>query len=180
MSPEINASAVSTPTASQTVGPFFHVGLRTVAAAVRPGVSMTTVRGRVLDGDRVAVPDAVIEVWSSATSRDANDDTGFCRVFTNEDGSFSVTVARPDASAAVADGHAPHLAVLVFMRGLLRHLMTRVYFPDEPANAADPVLSLVPPDRRETLVARRASDGSDVLEWDIVMQGSRETVFFEC
>ena len=133
---------------------------------------MVTVRGRVLDGDGLAVPDAVIEVWSStATPRD-----GFCRTFTNDDGSFALTVARPTAT----DGQAPHLKVIVFMRGLLRHLMTRVYFPDEPANASDTVLSLVPPDRRNTLVARRASDGSGILEWDIAMQGSHETVFFEC
>jgi protocatechuate 3,4-dioxygenase alpha subunit len=167
-------SAAPTPTASQTVGPFFSIGLRTVADTGHPGgASMVTVRGRVLDGDDVAVPDAVIEVWSSTASQD---DTGFCRVFTNANGSFSLTVVRPFAR----DAQAPHLAVLVFMRGLLRHLMTRVYFPDEPSNAADPVLSLVAPDRRDTLVARRASDGSGSLEWDIALQGLRETVFFEC
>jgi protocatechuate 3,4-dioxygenase alpha subunit len=173
-------SAAPTVTASQTVGPFFHIGLRAVEAAVRPGASAVTVRGRVTDGAGVAVPDALLEVWAPATPRDADDDTGFCRVFTNDDGSFSLTVVRPDAAAAGADGQAPHLAVLLFMRGLLRHLITRVYFPDEPSNAADPVLSLVPPQRRDTLVARRASDGSGILEWDVVLQGSHETVFFEC
>jgi protocatechuate 3,4-dioxygenase alpha subunit len=166
-------TGASTPTASQTVGPFFQIGLRTVADIAHPGASMVTVRGRVLDGDGLAVPDAVIEVWSSIAPQDG---TGFCRVFTNDDGSFSLTVAKPDTT----DGQAPHLAVLVFMRGLLRHLMTRVYFPDEPSNATDPILSRVASDRRDTLVARRASDGSGRLEWDIALQGPHETVFFEC
>jgi protocatechuate 3,4-dioxygenase alpha subunit len=71
---------------------------------------------------------------------------------------------------------APHLAVVVFMRGLLRQLVTRVYFPGDPANATDPVLQLVPVERRATLIARPAADGT--LEWDIHLQGADETVFF--
>ena len=69
------------------------------------------------------------------------------------------------------------MVALVFMRGLLKHLLTRIYFPEEPANAEDPVLKLIPADRRLTLVARRA--GSGVLEWNIVLQGREETVFFD-
>jgi protocatechuate 3,4-dioxygenase alpha subunit len=67
--------------------------------------------------------------------------------------------------------------VLVFMRGLLRHLVTRIYFPDEPSNAEDPILALVPPERRSTLIARKVQDG--VLEWNVVLQGEQETVFFD-
>ena len=71
---------------------------------------------------------------------------------------------------------APHLLVAVFMRGLLIHLFTRMYFPDDPANAADPVLKLVPAERRSTLVATKSGGG---LEWNVVLQGQGETVFFD-
>jgi len=74
---------------------------------------------------------------------------------------------------------APHLVVTVFMRGLLKHLITRMYFPDEPANETDAVLDLVPADRRETLIARRVMHERGGLEWDIVIQGENETVFFD-
>jgi protocatechuate 3,4-dioxygenase alpha subunit len=72
---------------------------------------------------------------------------------------------------------APHLSVTVFMRGLLKQLSTRIYFPDDPANAQDPVLKRVPAARRATLLARRKARG--VLEWNIVLQGRDETVFFD-
>lgn len=177
MNHDRGTSATLTPTASQTVGPFFHIGLACHQASAGANASPVTVRGRVLDGDGVAVPDAVLEVWASGVSQQPDDDEiGFCRVFTNDSGSFSFTATRPRASGA----QAPHLAVIVFMRGLLRHLMTRMYLPNEPANNADPVLALVPPDRRGTLVARRVSESADVLEWDVVLQGTAETVFFEC
>jgi protocatechuate 3,4-dioxygenase alpha subunit len=71
---------------------------------------------------------------------------------------------------------APHLVVAVFMRGLLSHLLTRVYFPDEPRNASDPVLQLVPADRRATLIAMPSAEG---LEWNVILQGDNETVFFD-
>ena len=100
----------------------------------------------------------------------------FGRVMPLADGSFAVHTAYAPEHA---DNSAPHLAMLVFMRGLLKPLYTRMYFPDDVRNDADSVLALVPPDRRATLVARRdwLSDGS--LEWNIVLQGANETVFFE-
>jgi len=72
---------------------------------------------------------------------------------------------------------APHLVVTIFMRGLLKQLLTRVYFPDEPANAEDPVLALVPAERRGTLIAAKAGDGK--VQWNVVLQGRNETVFFD-
>ena len=75
--------------------------------------------------------------------------------------------------------HAPHVSVVVFMRGLLRHLMTRIYFSGEAANAEDLVLQLVPANRRDTLLATTSSGVENELQWDILLQGKRETVFFE-
>jgi protocatechuate 3,4-dioxygenase alpha subunit len=74
---------------------------------------------------------------------------------------------------------APHLVAIVFMRGLLKHLVTRVYFPDEPSNANDPVLALVPPARHATLIAKKVAAQRGVLEWNIMLQGKDETVFFD-
>ena len=78
-----------------------------------------------------------------------------------------------------ADGtmQAPHITVTVFMRGMLKQLRTRIYFPDERANATDPVLASVPEDRRETLIAK--SVGAGQLQWNVVLQGEGETVFFD-
>ena len=181
------------PTASQTIGPFLRIGLAPmfiteIAGPDAPG-ERVTLRGRVLDGDGKPVSDALIEVWqANAAGRYAHpDDTqekpltpgfqGFGRSPTNDDGAFRFTTIKP-GSASGSDGQmqAPHLAVVVFMRGLLRQLVTRVYFPGDPANATDPVLQLVPVERRATLIARPAADGT--LEWDIHLQGPDETVFF--
>ena len=181
------------PTASQTVGPFLRIGLTPmfvteIAGPDVPGERIT-LRGRVLDGDGKPVNDALIEVWqANAAGRYAHpDDTqekpltpgfqGFGRSPTDDDGVFHFTTIKPGATPG-PDGlmQAPHLAVTVFMRGLLRQLVTRVYFPGDPANATDPVLRLVPEERRATLIARPAADGA--LEWDIHLQGPDETVFF--
>ncbi len=79
---------------------------------------------------------------------------------------------------------APHIVVTVFSRGLLKPLWTRLYFPDEPGNAADPILKLVPPERRATLIAQRSGESAgnsreSILAWNVVMQGDGETVFFD-
>ena len=100
----------------------------------------------------------------------------FGRVMPLADGSFAFHTAYAPQHA---EKSAPHLAMLVFMRGLLKPLHTRMYFPDDARNDADPVLALVPPDRRATLVAQRDSSSDDSLEWNIVLQGADETVFFE-
>lgn len=181
------------PTASQTVGPFLRIGLAPMAITEIAGPDVPgeriTINGRVLDGDGAPVNDALIEVWqANAAGRYAHpDDTqekpltpgfqGFGRSPTDDDGVFHFTTIKPGATPG-PDGlmQAPHLAVTVFMRGLLRQLVTRVYFPGDPANATDPVLQLVPEERRATLIARPAADGA--LEWDIHLQGPDETVFF--
>ena len=182
------------PTASQTVGPFLHIGLAwlTRDQIAPPGVAgeRVTLTGRVLDGDGQPVTDALVEVWQAdargkyAHTEDDQDQPlepsfrGFGRVPTDERGAFRFTTVKPGRVPGPAGRRqAPHLLVTVFMRGLLRHLVTRMYFPDEPANADDPVLNLVPADRRATLIARSAGVG--VLEWDIILQGRGETVFFD-
>lgn len=184
------------PTGSQTVGPFFSIGL---SALCRGKIECdhgagdgVTIRGSVLDGDGQPVPDAVLEIWQASDAAQnkignevraqhaGNIPLGFGRVATNEKGEFKFTTRKPRARRD-ADGtvHAPHLVIVVLMRGLLRQLVTRIYFPGEAANANDAVLKIVPADRRGTLLASRTPGHEDELEWDIRLQGERETVFFE-
>jgi protocatechuate 3,4-dioxygenase alpha subunit len=150
------------------------------------------IRGRVLDGDGQPVVDALIEIWQAdAHGRYAHpEDTqekprspgfkGFGRVETEVSGAFGLTTIKPGPVPGPGETmQAPHLVVMVFMRGLLKHLLTRMYFPDEPANAQDPVLHLVPPERRATVIARKAAGEQGVLEWDVILQGDEETVFFD-
>jgi protocatechuate 3,4-dioxygenase alpha subunit len=174
------------PTGSQTVGPFFRIGLDELVQSAPQDMAGETVRihGTVLDGNGAAVPDAMLEFWSSAH---AGDDAGqrcefpigFRRVATEADGSFSVEMAKVRA-VPLDDGRmqAPHLLVLVFMRGLLRHLITRVYFAGEAANMTDPVLESIPLARRVTLIAQQKGDKAQSFEWNVVLQGTEETVFF--
>ena len=121
----------------------------------------------------------MLEFWS-ADRAGATDHSGFPEGFrraaTGVDGDFCVSMRRP-APADMGDGRkqSPHLLVLFFCRGLLRHLISRVYF-DEAANASDPVLLGVPAERRHTLIARREGGGS--YRWDVILQGAEETVFF--
>jgi protocatechuate 3,4-dioxygenase alpha subunit len=154
-------------TPSQTVGPFFSIGLcREPQNEVVPGGALR-LAGRVVDGAEEPVPDAVVELWQRG-----DDGTRWGRCATDREGQFQFVTEKPPA----ADGEAPAIEVLVFARGLLRHLVTRIYFPDEPAaNAADPVLSTLEPAERETLVARNEHGG---LRFDIRLQGERQTVFF--
>jgi len=155
------------PTPSQTVGPFFgfalpFAGQEVAADPAQPGA--VRVEGVLRDGAGEPVPDGLLEVWQ---------DDQFARCATDAEGAFHIAVRKP----AAPPGQAPHLHVLVLARGLLRHLVTRVYFPDEAAaNAADPVLALVEPDRRSGLVARDEAGG--VLRFDVRLQGEGETVFF--
>jgi protocatechuate 3,4-dioxygenase alpha subunit len=187
----------SGPTPSQTVGPYFHIGLSWMfqGELAPPGVAgeRVTLSGRVLDGDGQPVPDALIEIWQADAEgryphpedpRSGEVDPrfrGFARVPTDPNGAFRVATVKPGRVPGPGGRlQAPHLVVSVFMRGLLRRLVTRVYFPDDPANDDDPVLAAVEPARRATLVARRgAGGGGAALEWDVLMQGPSETVFFE-
>jgi protocatechuate 3,4-dioxygenase alpha subunit len=157
-------------TPSQTVGPYFTIGLarRTENELVAPGdPGAVRLRGRLLDGAGTPLPDGLVEVWDRTGRR-------WGRTGTDADGGFVFTLAKP----AAVNGDAPRLDVYVFARGLLRHQLTRIYFPDETdANAADPVLAALPTDRRETLVAAADDDGG--LRLDIRLQGDDQTVFFE-
>jgi protocatechuate 3,4-dioxygenase alpha subunit len=173
-------------TTSQTVGPYFSIGLNSLLRSdlAEPGVQgeRFTLQGRVLDASRKPIPDALIEIWqANAAGKYEPGDTafrGFGRVATDKDGAFRLTSIKPGpVPGPPGTTQAPHLEVSVFMRGLLIHLTTRVYFPDEPANATDPILNLVPAARRETIIAKKTENG--VLHWDVLMQGDDETVFFD-
>ena len=178
-------------TGSQTVGPFFRIGMaqlfREEIALEGVAGERVTIHGRVLDGDGHGVPDAQIEVWQAdAAGRYFDPESGeaafsgFGRVPTNERGEFRFTTIKPGCVAGPdAALQAPHLVVLVFMRGLLRHLVTRIYFAGEAANASDSILALVPAERRETLIAQRESSGVATFAWNIRLQGDDETVFFD-
>jgi protocatechuate 3,4-dioxygenase, alpha subunit len=182
------------PTPSQTVGPYFGFALHEVIGAelVPPDApGAVRIEGAVLDGAGEPVPDAMVEIWQAnaagryAHPADARVDlpleegfVGFGRSGTDEHGVFRFVTVKPGRVPA-ADGtmQAPHLDVSVFARGLLKRLVTRMYFPDEAeANAIDPVLALVPsPDERATLIARAEGDG---LRFDVRLQGDGQTVFF--
>ncbi len=188
----MTTSAKLIPTSSQTVGPYFRIGLQYMldrCVAVGAGTAGSIeIRGRVLDSDGVGVSDAMLEFWtpgSTGTSPPRTQDRdglpeGFCRVGTDDDGNFAAKVTRPIA-VPLGDGRmqAPHMLVLVFMRGLLRNLLSRVYFADEPGNAADPVLEGIPAERRGTLVAQLEDHETSSYRWNVVLQGQDETVFFE-
>jgi len=195
---------------SQTVGPFFlNCLLREDArrnTLVQPETAGERIRieGRVLDGDGEPVPDALVEIWQAdatgryhhpagmsasdrAAAQPAPTFIGFGRAGMDDAGAYWFETIRPgavpfDADPADQSGRmqAPHISVMVFARGLLNSLATRLYFADDPANDADPVLALVPAARRETLLARCvSSDGRGaVYRFDIILQGAGETVFF--
>jgi protocatechuate 3,4-dioxygenase, alpha subunit len=180
-------------TPSQTVGPFFSLGLArlTVVDLAPPGVAgeRVAVEGHMVDADG-DVPDGFLEIWqANALGKYAHPaDTqalavdpafrGYGRVPTGADGRFRFTTVKPGpVPGPQGRPQAPHLAVSVFARGLMRRLVTRMYFPDEAANAEDFALSAVDPARRATLVAARGPAG--VLLWNVVLQGPRETVFFD-
>jgi protocatechuate 3,4-dioxygenase alpha subunit len=190
-------------TPSQTVGPFFAYGLtpaqygypfRALAGSAlvdddTPGERIR-ITGRVLDGEGNPVPDAMLEIWQAdAAGRYAHPAdprgsirrfTGFgrCGTGTEPDRRFAFDTIKPGAPG---DGQAPHVNVIVFMRGLLSHVYTRIYFADEAeANARDPVLAHVDKARRHTLIAsRETTPGGTVYRLDLHMQGPDETVFFD-
>jgi len=184
-------------TPPQTVGPFFHPALlradapgNRLAGPATPGEPIRIV-GRVLDGDRAPVPDALVELWQAdALGRychpadrwptpSAPAFTGFGRCGTDEAGAFWFETVKPGPVPAPGGGRqAPHLSLTIFARGLLDLLATRLYFDDEPANESDPVLGLVPAERRRTLLTRREPGAAATYRCEIVLQGEGETVFF--
>jgi protocatechuate 3,4-dioxygenase alpha subunit len=191
-------------TPSQTVGPFFKYGLTPNGAydwndaftnnLVTPDTSGDRVRveGRVFDGDGAPIPDCMLEIWQADAQGRFSDPQdkralpnssfkGFGRCGTDPKGGYAFDTIKP-GTVPDLDGkpQAPHHLLAIFARGMLLHLYTRIYFDGEAANAADPVLALVPADRRATLIANRQSgSGNAVYHLDIRLQGDNETVFFD-
>jgi protocatechuate 3,4-dioxygenase, alpha subunit len=190
-------------TPSQTVGPFFAYGLtpeqygypfRSLAGpslvdSDTPGERIR-ITGRVLDGAGNPVPDAMLEIWQAdgegryahpADTRGSNlrfKGFGRCGTGTDPESRFAFETIKP---GAIGNGQAPHVNVILFMRGMLTHVFTRIYFDDEAeANARDPVLAGVEEARRRTLIAQRTTaPGGTVYRFDLHMQGPDETVFFD-
>ncbi len=189
-------------TPSQTVGPFFayaltprEYGAREIFSTdlVTPDAAGRPIRieGYVVDGDGEPIVDAMIEIWQadedghfagSAASPGTNTAfKGFGRSDLDSNGFYTFRTVKPGpVPGPNGSQQAPHINVTIFARGLLKHLFTRIYFEGEPANAADPILALVPEDRRPTLIAtRRERGGEAVYTFNIRLQGEGETVFFE-
>jgi protocatechuate 3,4-dioxygenase, alpha subunit len=161
-----------TPTASQTVGPFFSIGLASLyqnAAAIN-SANTATINGAVFDGDGKPIPDAVLEFWNAQY---------FARVPTLEDGTFSAVLETPQKQN-VQSGKSSlvYFDVLVFMRGLLKPVCTRVYLSDAKALVSEPTLKTVPTERVTTLAAKPTNAATE-YQWNIFMQGANETVFFD-
>lgn len=171
-------------TPSQTVGPFFAIGLPwpegpNAAAEDEPGALM--ISGVLTDGEGDPIPDAVIETWQADGDGDFAERPGFrgfARVPTDDEGFWAIRTVKPGRLPGPARGtQAPHIDVSVFCRGLLHRCVTRIYFSDEAAaNREDAVLASVPADRRDTLLATPSDDG---YRFDIHLQGDGETVFFD-
>jgi protocatechuate 3,4-dioxygenase, alpha subunit len=167
--------------------------IKEILAAPEVSGERVNIEGHVLDGDGKPVPDAILEIWQAnsygkyAHPEDDQDKplepnfTGFGRIPTNDEGKFRFTTIKPGRVPA-PDGElqAPHIVVSLFARGLLRRLVTRIYFPDDPANDTDFALKLVEPSRRKTLIAKKHADGIGALEWNVILQGAQETVFYDC
>jgi protocatechuate 3,4-dioxygenase alpha subunit len=190
-------------TPSQTIGPFFHrallhEGWNGLVARGAAGVRVE-IEGRVLDGEGAPVSDAMLETWqaNAAGRYDHPEDLqeqgrperqidpnfhGFGRTATGPDGHFRLRTIKPGPVPGRDDAlQAPHINLSIFARGLLKRLVTRIYFPDEPLNEADPLLTALPPGRRATLIARvvEGDAAERVLHFDIVLQGDGETVFLD-
>lgn len=181
-------------TPSQTIGPYWHLiehqdwaDLTRFGAHAALGGEVIRLTGRVVDGDDYAVTDACVEIWQAdPPASDAFPGWGRCR--TDQEGRFTFTTLKPGPIPVGSESNAlqaPHLALAIFARGLLRHLVTRLYFAGEALNAEDPVLLAIPEARRATLLAHSPHPGTWQL--DIRLQGgpegspenSRETVFLE-
>ena len=187
-------------TPSQTIGPFFSYALNSSKhglALLAPNRmnatsdAQITISGQVLDGDGEPIPDAMLEIWQAdqkgrlpGKNHGANINfTGFARTATDPKGTFVFETIKP-GRLNTADNtlQAPHIDVMVFGRGILTHLCTRIYFADEASNENDPVLAAIPdPNRRDTLIAvpEIGVGGQTNYRFDIHLQGEDETVFLE-
>lgn len=172
------------PTADQTVGPYYAIGMEypgSEEVVPHGSVGSIVLSGYVYDGNGAPVPDAVVEIWqadadgnipteSGGIVRKVGSFSGFGRSGSDEEGRYQFTTVLPGATE---DGKAPFFAAVVFARGLLARLHTRIYVPG-PATESDPFLQSLPPERRATLVATEVPGG---LRHDIHLQGEQETVF---
>ncbi|WP_194712733.1 protocatechuate 3,4-dioxygenase subunit alpha [Noviherbaspirillum soli] len=183
---------------SQTIGPYLHIGtdwLKTTEMA-GPGVpgQRIGIEGRVYDGNGAPVTDALVELWQADAQGNyagagqpgaASGFRGFGRAPTDATGHFRFSTILPGAVPGPGDSmQAPHIAVTVFARGLLKHLVTRIYFPDGAGHAGDALLNAVPAERRATLIAQPSPSGqAGSYQFDIVLQegpgGRPETVFLD-
>jgi protocatechuate 3,4-dioxygenase alpha subunit len=164
-------------TPSQTVGPYFAYGLtpeqylysfKSLANNILVNDEDTiTIRGRVFDGENNVIPDAMLEIWDNQNNLFGRFGTG-----TEQDNGFVFQTKKPASEGS----NAPFLSVILFMRGQLIHSYTRIYFPDEESNASDGVLGQLAIDRRATLIAEKKGNH---YQFDIHMQGEKETVFFD-
>ena len=185
-------------TPSQTVGPFFSLGLTRKAMNMLVSDSAQgekiRVEGRVFDGDGQPVPDAMVEIWqANAYGRYNHPDDkqekpldptflGWGRSGTDKTGLYWFETIKPGSVPGNDESvQAPHINVAVFARGMLVHAYTRIYFSDEAVNASDPVLlSIKNKARRKTLIAaREENEGKAIYRFDIRLQGENETVFFD-
>ncbi len=168
-------------TASQTIGPYWGlIDYPEWADLLRFGATgdAMTLTGRITDGDGLPVTDAAVEIWQAAPA--ASDAfPGYGRCATDTHGEFRFRTLKPEAVPGLGNAwQAPHFAVTLLARGLLKTLVTRAYFEGDAMNDNDPVLSMVEdPARRATLLARH--EGGDVWRMDIVLQGEGETVFLD-
>ncbi len=184
-------------TSSQTVGPFFSPALlredarRNVLTNQETVGKRIRIEGRVLDGEGIPVPDALVEIWQANAHGRYNHPadqgpaaldtsfTGFGRSGTDENGIYWFETVKPGPVAFDENQlQAAHINVTLFARGLLNHLVTRIYFADEPANSDDPVLQRLPKERVTTLLAVPEQSEPTIYRHDIVLQGENETVFF--
>jgi protocatechuate 3,4-dioxygenase alpha subunit len=188
---------VQTPTPSQTVGPYFHLGCtrtHSVSCLAAPEAKGERIwlHCRVLDGDGLPVNDAMLELWQANSegkyqhpedTQDKPADShcrGFGRLATKEDGTCIFETVKPGCVAGPGDSvQAPHINVSLFARGVLKRLPTRIYFQGSAANAGDPVLALVPENRRDTLMARRDARVAGHWIFEFRLCGENETVFFD-
>jgi protocatechuate 3,4-dioxygenase alpha subunit len=179
-------------TASQTVGPYFRIGLiyghsQNDLVQEKTSGERIKITGSVLDGDGQPIPDAMVEIWQPDANGIYNHPTdplntqadphfrGFGRAETRSGGVYEFKTIKPGSRA----GQAPYINVNVFARGMLIHAVTRIYFEDEPANTDDPVLNAVECNRRHTLIAvLEQSSNLPTYRFDIHIQGNEETVFF--
>jgi protocatechuate 3,4-dioxygenase alpha subunit len=179
-------------TSSQTVGPYLHIGLSWDDGAFATAATDPAgfwIRGSIFDGQGEVIPDALVETWQSDPAGRFNhpddprgasqypDFRGFGRSNTVS-GQYAIFTRKPGQVPDLVDSslQAPHLDVSIFARGVLKRIISRIYFEDELSNSTDSVLLSIPTERRSTLIAKKSADGYHL---DFNLQGEHESVFFQ-